>query len=100
MRFKALNKDYKSRFYDKNKSNLNPLLSEMSLISGRYKRISIDNFSAYLDKIGVSKAKKKIALSAFSFSNFISEEPMSKRVKIVTEIQYGVDIGTATTESW
>ena len=71
----------------------------MSLISGHYKRISIDNFSAYLDKIGVTEAKKKIALKQLSFSNFISQ-PKSNQVKIVTEIQYGVDIGTATTETW
>ena len=71
----------------------------MSLISGHYKRISIDNFSAYLDKIGVTEAKKKIALKQLSFSNFISQ-PKPNQVKIVTEIQYGVDIGTATTETW
>ena len=45
---------------------------EENLIEGEYKRVSVTNFSKYLDKLGVSEAKKKIALKATSFHNIIS----------------------------
>ena len=54
----------------------------MSLFSGCYKCISIENLSAYLNKICVFKAKIEIASSAFPFSNFIAEESKSKQIKI------------------
>ena len=66
---------------------------------GEFRRVSTSNFSAYLDKVGVTQAKKKIALNeTASFSNIITLS--NNEVKIVTKIQYGVDIGTTTTEAW
>ena len=59
----------------------------MSLFSGCYKCISIDNLSAYLNKICVFKAKIEIASSAFPFSNFIMDELMSKQIKIKHKVR-------------
>ena len=65
---------------------------------GEFRRVSTRNFSAYLDKVGVTQAKKKIALNeTASFSNIITLS--NNEVKIVTKIQYGVDIGDTSTET-
>ena len=66
---------------------------------GEFRRVSTCNFSAYLDKVGVTQAKKKIALNEMAFfSNIITLS--NNEVKIVTKIQYGVDIGATRTETW
>ena len=72
---------------------------DLSLFVGDFKRVSLLNFSAYLDKLGVSEAKKKIALHARSFHNVISVSEAGNEVTIRTDIQYGVDFGTTTTET-
>lgn len=69
------------------------------LFEGEFKRTSLQNFQAYLDKVGVvSQTKKKIALEAASFKNIISTNEENE-VKIVTEVQYGVDLGPTRTET-
>ena len=70
-----------------------------NLFNGEFRRISIHNFPAYLDKIGVSPAKKKIALNAASFSNIITWDSQNNEITIVTKIKYGVDMGITTTET-
>ena len=72
----------------------------MALIEGSFERVHVQNFSAYMDKIGVSQAKKKIALNANKFRQIITFSEEQQIVKIVTEIQYGVDVGLTSTETW
>ena len=72
----------------------------MTLFEGSFERVCVQNFSAYLDKIGVSEAKKKIALNANLFRQIISFQEDQQTIKIVTEIQYGVDFGLTSTETW
>lgn len=70
------------------------------LFEGEFKRTSLQNFQAYLDKVGViSQAKKKIALEAASFKNIISTSEDKTIVNIVTEVDYGVDLGPTRTET-
>ena len=72
----------------------------MAIYEGSFERVCVQNFSAYLDKIGVSEAKKKIALNANLFRQIITFQKEQQIVKIVTQIQYGVDLGLTTTETW
>ena len=73
---------------------------KMAIFEGSFERVCVQNFSAYLDKIGVSEAKKKIALNANLFRQIITFQKEQQIVKIVTQIQYGVDLGLTTTETW
>ena len=85
-------------FFLKIKAGCLPL--KMALFEGSFERVCVQNFSAYLDKIGVSEAKKKIALNANLFRQIISFQEDQQTIKIVTEIQYGVDFGLTSTETW
>ena len=56
----------------------------MALFEGSFERVHVQNFSAYMDKIGVSQAKKKIALNANKFRQIITFSEEQQIVKIVT----------------
>jgi hypothetical protein len=74
--------------------------AQRELFEGRFARVSTQNFSAYLDKIGLSKAKRKIALNSSTFFNIITCIADGSEIQIATEIGYAVDIGgTTTTET-